>query len=49
MAIRVLKSNTNGQRNMSYLKSTEITKTTPEKILLVTKNKTDGRNNQSLV
>ena len=28
MAIRVLKSNTNGQRNSSYLNSSEITKTT---------------------
>ena len=49
MAIRVLKSNTNGQRNMSYLKSTEITKTTPEKSLVVTKKKTDGRNNQGKI
>ena len=49
MAIRVLKSNTNGQRNMSYLKSSEITKTTPEKSLVVTKKKTDGRNNQGKI
>ena len=49
MAIRVLKSNTNGQRNMSYLNSSEITKTTPEKSLVVTKKKTDGRNNQGKI
>ena len=49
MAIRELKSNTNGQRNMSYLNSNEITKTTPEKSLVVTKKKTDGRNNQGKI
>ena len=49
MAIRVLKPNTNAQRGMSYLDSTEITKTTPEKSLLVTKNKTNGRNNQGKI
>ena len=49
MAIRGLKSNTNGQRNMSYLNSSEITKTTPEKSLVVTKKKTDGRNNQGKI
>ena len=49
MAIRVLKSNTNGQRNMSYLNSSEITKTTPEKSLVVPKKKTDGRNNQGKI
>ena len=49
MAIRVLKSNTNGQRNSSYLNSSEITKTTPEKSLVVTKKKTDGRNNQGKI
>ena len=49
MAIRGLKSNTNGQRNMSYLNSNEITKTTPEKSLVVTKKKTDGRNNQGKI
>ena len=49
MAIRVLKSNTNGQRNTSYLSSSEITKATPEKSLVVTKKKTDGRNNQGKI
>ena len=49
MAIKVLKPNTNAQRNMSYLKSDEITKTTPEKSLVVTKKKTNGRNNQGRI
>ena len=49
MAIRVLKPNTNGQRNMSYLNSSEITKSTPEKGLVVTKKKTNGRNNQGKI
>ncbi len=49
MAIRVYKPTTNGTRQRSVLKSDEITKTTPEKSLLVTKNKTDGRNNQGKI
>ena len=49
MAIRVLKSNTNAQRGMSYLENKEITKTTPEKSLVVTKAKTNGRNNQGKI
>ena len=49
MAIRVYKSMTNGQRQRSVLKSEEITKTTPEKSLVVTKKKTDGRNNQGKI
>ena len=49
MAIRVLKSNTNAQRGMSYLDSKEITKTTPEKSLLVPKTKSKGRNNQGRI
>ena len=49
MAIRVYKPMTNGQRQRSVLKSDEITKTTPEKSLVVTKNKTDGRNNQGKI
>ena len=49
MAIRVLKPNTNAQRNMSYLKIDEITKTTPEKSLVVTTSKTNGRNNQGRI
>jgi len=49
MAIKTLKSNTNGQRGMSYLSSKEITKTTPEKSLVVTKSKNSGRNNQGKI
>ena len=49
MAIRVYKPMTNGTRQRSVLKSEEITKTTPEKSLVVTKNKTDGRNNQGKI
>ena len=49
MAIRVYKSMTNGQRQRSVLKSEEITKTTPEKSLVDTKKKTDGRNNQGKI
>ena len=45
MAIRVFKPTTNGTRQRSVLKSDEITKTTPLKSLVVTKKKTDGRNN----
>ena len=49
MAIRVFKPITNGSRQRSVLKSDEITKTTPEKSLVVTKKKTDGRNNQGKI
>ena len=49
MAIRVYKPMTNGTRQRSVLKSDEITKTTPEKSLVVIKNKTDGRNNQGRI
>ena len=49
MAIRTLKSNTNAQRNMSYLDSKEITKKTPEKSLVAPKKKTSGRNNQGKI
>ena len=49
MAIRVYKAMTNGTRQRSVLKSDEITKTTPEKSLVVTKSKTDGRNNQGRI
>ena len=49
MAIRVYKAMTNGQRQRSVLTSEEITKTTPEKSLVVTKKKTDGRNNQGKI
>ena len=47
--VRVYKAMTNGQRNRSVLTSEDITKTTPEKSLVVTKKKTDGRNNQGKI
>ena len=49
MAIRVYKPMTNGTRQRSVLTSEEITKTTPEKSLVVTKKKTSGRNNQGKI
>ena len=49
MAIRVYKATTNGTRQRSVLTSEEITKKTPEKSLVVTKKKTDGRNNQGKI
>jgi len=49
MAIRVYKPITNGSRQRSVLTSEEITKTTPEKSLVVTKKKTNGRNNQGKI
>ena len=49
MAIRVNKPMTNGQRQKSFLTNDEITKTTPEKSLVVTKKKTNGRNNQGKI
>ena len=49
MAIRVYKPMTNGTRQRSVLTSEEITKTTPEKSLTVTKTKTNGRNNQGKI
>ena len=49
MAIKVYKAITNGQRQKSTLKNEEITKTTPEKSLVVTKKKTNGRNNQGKI
>ena len=49
MAIRVLKPNTNAQRDMSYLNSDEITKKSPEKSLIFTIKKTNGRNNQGRI
>ena len=49
MAIRVYKATTNGTRQRSVLTSDEITKTTPLKSLVVTKKKTDGRNNQGKI
>ena len=49
MAIRNYKPITNGSRQRSVLMSDEITKTTPEKSLVVTKKKTNGRNNQGKI
>jgi len=49
MAIRVYKAMTNGTRQRSVLTSEEITKSTPEKSLVVTKKKTNGRNNQGKI
>ena len=49
MAIRVYKPMTNGTRQRSVLTSDEITKATPEKSLVITKKKTDGRNNQGKI
>ena len=49
MSIRVYKPMTNGTRQRSVLTSDEITKTTPEKSLTVTKSKTNGRNNQGKI
>ena len=40
---------TNGQRNMSTLVNTEITKSAPEKSLVVTLKKNGGRNNQGRI
>lgn len=49
MAIRIYKPITNGSRQRSVLTNDEITKTTPEKSLVVTKKKTNGRNNQGKI
>ncbi len=49
MSIRVYKPMTNGTRQRSVLTSEEITKSTPEKSLTVTKKKTNGRNNQGKI
>ena len=46
MAIKIYKPTTNGRRGMTTLANTEITTSTPEKSLLVSKSKTGGRNNQ---
>ncbi len=46
MAIKKYKPTTNGRRGMSTLANNEITTTTPEKSLLVSQNKSGGRNNQ---
>ena len=49
MAIKTYKSMTNGTRGMSKLVNEDITKSTPEKSLLVTIKKNGGRNNQGRI
>ena len=49
MPIKNYKPNTPGTRGMSTLLNDEITKSTPEKSLLVKKSKTGGRNNQGKI
>jgi len=49
MAIKNYKPMTNGTRGMSTLVNSEITKTTPEKSLVVTLKKNGGRNNQGRI
>ena len=49
MPIKNFKPNTPGTRGMSTLINEEITKSTPEKSLLVKKGKTGGRNNQGKI
>ena len=49
MPIKNYKPNTPGTRGMSTLINNEITKSTPEKSLLVKKSKTGGRNNQGKI
>ena len=49
MAIKSYKSTTNGRRGMTTLVNEEITKSTPEKSLVVTLKKKGGRNNQGRI
>ena len=49
MAIKSYKPMTNGTRGMTKLDYSEITKTTPEKSLVVTLKKNGGRNNQGKI
>ena len=49
MAIKSFKPTTPGRRKMSTLLNNEITKSTPEKSLLVTIKKNSGRNNQGKI
>ena len=49
MAIKSYKPTTNGRRGMTTLVNEEITKTTPEKSLVVTIKKSGGRNNQGKI
>ena len=49
MAIKSYKPTTPSRRNMSTLVNSEITKSTPEKRLVVKLNKKSGRNNQGKI
>lgn len=49
MPVKTYRPMTNGTRNKSTLINTEITKTTPEKSLVVTLKKNGGRNNQGKI
>lgn len=49
MSVKTMKSMTPGTRGMSKLMNDEITKTTPEKSLVVTLTKKGGRNNQGKI
>ena len=49
MAIRSYRPTTNGRRGMTTLINDEVTKTTPEKSLVVTIKKSGGRNNQGKI
>ena len=49
MAFKVYKPTSAGRRNMTSLSFDEITKSTPEKSLLVDLKKTGGRNNQGMI
>ena len=49
MAIKNFKPMTNGTRGMTKLDNSEITKSTPEKSLVVTLKKNGGRNNQGKI
>ncbi|MDD4547469.1 MAG: 50S ribosomal protein L2 [Bacilli bacterium] len=49
MAIKTYKPITNGTRGMTTVQNTEITKTTPEKSLVVTLKKSGGRNNHGRI
>ncbi len=49
MAIKKFKPTTSGRRGMTALKNEEITKSTPEKSLVVILNKNGGRNNQGKI
>lgn len=49
MAIKNYKPNTAGTRHVSTLSTADITKTAPEKSLVVTLKKTGGRNNSGSI